>query len=110
MKLLLDQNLSPRLAESLADVYSGMAHVRSVGLDRADDQRIWEFAARHGFVIATKDADFNQQAFVLGPPPKVVWICRGNCSTSEIEQLLRQRHGDLLAFAADVDAALLVLS
>lgn len=110
LKLLLDQNLSPRLAESLADAYSGTVHVRSVGLAAADDRRIWEYAARHGFVIATKDADFNQQAFVFGPPPKVVWICRGNCSTADIEQLLRERHADLLAFAANSDAALLALS
>jgi predicted nuclease of predicted toxin-antitoxin system len=55
-------------------------------------------------------AEFHQRSFLLGPPPKVVWIRRGNCSTGDIETLLRQRHPDLLAFDADPDRSFLALS
>jgi len=99
VKLLLDQNLSPRLVQSLAEIYPGTSHVREVGLHAAEDEAVWAYAAAHGFVIVSKDADFHQRSFVLGHPPKVVWIRRGNCSTSEIEALLVGHHAELLAFA-----------
>jgi len=93
VKLLFDQNLSPSLVDSLADIYPESVHVQSVGLDRADDKAVWEFARRHNLVIVTKDADFQESSLISGAPPKVVWIRRGNCSTSEIESILR-RHSD----------------
>lgn len=37
MKLLFDQNLSPKLMNRLADPFPGSAHVLSLGLDREDD-------------------------------------------------------------------------
>jgi len=37
MKLLLDQNLSPRLADRLADLFPDSSHVQRVGLDTATD-------------------------------------------------------------------------
>lgn len=110
MKLLLDQNLSPWLAHTLAAVYPGTAHVRDVGLQAADDDTVWTYAAQHGFVIVSKDADFHQRSFVLGHPPKVVWIRRGNCSTVEMEAILRSHEADLLAFERDDREAFLALS
>jgi predicted nuclease of predicted toxin-antitoxin system len=109
VRLLFDQNLSPRLLTLLADLYSGSAHVRQEGLQSADDNTIWEYSVRHGFVIVSKDADFHQRSFLLGAPPKVIWIQRGNCATEEIAILLRERHADVLAFAEDETAAFLAL-
>lgn len=109
MKLLLDQNLSPRLVQSLVAVYPGTSHVREVGLHAADDEAIWAYAAEQGFVIVSKDADFHQRSFVLGHPPKVVWIRRGNCSTAEIEALLVARRAELLAFERTQEASFLAL-
>ena len=110
MKLLFDENLSPRLVELLRDLYSDTEHVRGVGLASANDDAVWDYAARNGRTIVTKDADFNQRAFLLGPPPKVVWIRLGNASTAEIAQVLRQHNLDLQAFERDPDAALLALA
>ncbi len=44
MKLLFDQNLSPRLVHSLADIYAGSVHVRGIGMREAEDAAIWEYA------------------------------------------------------------------
>ena len=71
MKLLFDQNLSPRLCERLADLGATFVHVRDVGLEAADDVRICAHAAKQDFMIVTKDADFNNRAFLSGAPPKV---------------------------------------
>jgi predicted nuclease of predicted toxin-antitoxin system len=40
---------------------------------------------------------------------KVVWIRLGNCSTREIEEILRAHHADLLAFEQDEYGAFLAL-
>lgn len=109
MKLLFDQNLSPRLVKALVDLYPGSIHVRDVGLHNASDETVWEYAARHGLTIVSKDADFHQRSFLFGPPPKVVWVRRGNCSTSDIEAILRAHHTDLQWFEQDEKGAFLAL-
>lgn len=110
MKLLFDQNLAPRLLLGLEDFFPGSAHVRDLGLAQAEDRAIWNYAATSGFAIVTKDDDFRQLSFLLGAPPQVVWVRLGNCTTAEVEHLLRSRHADILAFESDPIAALLVLS
>ena len=37
MKLLFDQNLSPRLVNCLADIYPNSNHLYNLGLDTAED-------------------------------------------------------------------------
>ena len=51
---------------------------------------MWNFAHEQAFTLVTKDADFSEMREVLGFPPKVIWIRRGNCSTRQIESLLQQ--------------------
>ena len=65
MKLLFDQNLSPRLPYLLADIYPDSVHIREVGLRDADDLTIWEYAGRQGYTIVSKDSDFQQRSFLL---------------------------------------------
>jgi predicted nuclease of predicted toxin-antitoxin system len=60
-------------------------------------------------IILSKDADFHQLSFTLGHPPKVIWVRCGNCSTHEIEQMIRSAHRDLLEFEANPDASFLTL-
>lgn len=109
MRLLLDQNLSPRLVPALGDLYPGSTHVREVGLQAADDDTVWRYAAEHGFAIISKDADFHERSFLLGYPPKVIWIRRGNCSTDEIIAILRDHHAEMLMFEGDEDGSFLAL-
>ena len=109
MKFLFDENLSPRLVEALRDLCPDAIHVRDVGLASATDDIIWDFAAAQRRIIITKDADFNQRAFLLGPPPKVVWLRGGNVSTAEVARMLRNHHSDIVTFEQDSEAALLAL-
>jgi predicted nuclease of predicted toxin-antitoxin system len=81
VKLLFDENLSPRLARLLDDLFPGSSHVHSVGMGVAPDGGIWDYARDNGFVIVTKDVDFYHRALRLGHPPKIVWLRLGNCST-----------------------------
>ncbi len=58
MKLLFDENLSPKLPRLLADRFPGSNHVRDCGLRGAPDEQIWEYARDHGYTIVSKDSDF----------------------------------------------------
>jgi len=44
VRLLFDENVSPRLAGAIADLYSESLHVSDAGLESTSDRRIWEFA------------------------------------------------------------------
>ena len=109
MKLFFDQNLSPWLVRALGDLYPGSGHVREVNLQDASDQAVWDYAAEHGLAIVSKDADFRQRSFLFGHPPKVVWIRRGNCSTADVEDILRAHQSQLEEFEGDAKAAFLAL-
>lgn len=109
MRLLFDQNLSHRLVGDLAPWYSDCAHVGALGLDVATDREIWTFAGEQGYLIVSKDSDFRQLAFLLGPPPKAVWLRVGNRSTTGISELLRSAADVIGRFAASEEEALLVL-
>ena len=96
LKLLLDENLSYRLASSLSSAFPGSRHVDSVGLHSKADARIWEFARRNGFTIVSKDDDFRQRSILYGQPPKVVWLSVGNSSTEAMLRILEDRTKELL--------------
>lgn len=109
MKLLFDQNLSFRLVALLLDCYPGSAHVRERGLANADDTAVWSHAAEYGLTIVSKDSDFHQRSLLYGPPPKVVWIQRGNCTTSDVAQILRQHRQDIASLEQNATAAFLII-
>ncbi|HEY2961096.1 MAG TPA: DUF5615 family PIN-like protein [Pyrinomonadaceae bacterium] len=110
MKLLFDQNLSPKLVVRLADLFPDSVHVREVGLEKVDDHVIWDYATRNDLIIVSKDNDMHQRSFLFGAPPKVVWVRLGNCSTSDVENLLRQHVDTLKTFDSDAFASFLSLS
>ena len=110
MNLLFDQNLSPRLVDRLADLFPGSCHVQSLGLDCADDDRLWEYARLSGFAIVSKDSDYNNLSVLRGSPPKVVWVQLGNCSTAEVEAAFRARFADIDEFEKDPSIGTFVLS
>lgn len=95
MKLLFDQNLSPALVNRLQDLYPGSSHVYLLGLDQAPDTEVWDYARQESFLIVTKDADFSDLSLLRGFPPKVIWIRRGNCKTTDIETILRSHYDDI---------------
>ena len=73
------------------------------------DDEVREYARREGFLLVTKDADFSDLGVLRGFPPKVIWIRRGNCSTTEIEQILRRHYEDIKALDTDPIMGILTL-
>jgi predicted nuclease of predicted toxin-antitoxin system len=101
VKLLFDQNLSPSLPRLLADIYPESVHVRGIGMRDATDTEIWEHAKADGFVIVSKDSDFQARSLLYGSPPKFVWLRVGNCPVKAIEELLRKNSAAIYTFAQD---------
>jgi predicted nuclease of predicted toxin-antitoxin system len=110
MKLLFDQNLSPRLPERLQENFPGSRHVHEMGMGSALDAVVWAFARENGFTIVTKDADYSDLSTTEGFPPKVVWIQRGNCSTEDIESLLRQEAATIEEFEKNSELGIIVIA
>jgi len=40
--------------------------------------------------IISKDADMHDRSLLFGFPPKVIWIRRGNCTTLDVEEMIRR--------------------
>jgi predicted nuclease of predicted toxin-antitoxin system len=109
MKLLFDQNLSPRLTGRLADLFPNSSHVSFVGLDRAPDGTVWAHAQAGDLTIVTKDSDYSDVSVLRGFPPKVIWLRLGNCTTDQIELAIRREHATTVEFVADPTAGVLEL-
>ena len=109
MKLLFDENLSPKLPRLLAALFPGSTHVRDGGLKGSPDERVWDFARDQGFVLVSKDSDFYPRSLLLGAPPKLVWICLGHCTRSELVALLSPQHAAIAALDSAGEESTLIL-
>jgi predicted nuclease of predicted toxin-antitoxin system len=108
MKLLFDENLSPKLAQLLAATFPDSRHVRDLGLKGHTDEEIWNYAGSNGFAIVSKDKDFYQRAVLFGAPPKFIWLGIGNCTRADLLALIRRHEPDILAFATSPESVLIL--
>jgi len=77
VKLLLDQNLSPRLESLLKKTGVDCSQVRSLHLENASDISIWQYAKSNGYATITSDSDFSDFAIVKGIPPRIIFCATG---------------------------------
>jgi predicted nuclease of predicted toxin-antitoxin system len=108
VKLLYDQNLSPRLVMRLADLFPESAHVDPLGLGTATDEDIWVFSRGQQFMIVTKDEDYATLSLLRGFPPKVLWLTIGNCSTRQVEDLFRTQFALIQQFESEASGVLIL--
>lgn len=109
MKLLFDENLSPKLPLRLIDIFPNSLHVRDVDMKSTIDPIVWDYAKSNDLMIVSKDADMHDLILVFGNPPKVIWIRLGNCSTLQVENLLRRNFDAISLFYQDRYLSLLAL-
>ena len=83
---------------------------RWVEMKSTIDPIVWDYAKLNDLMIVSKDSDMHDLSLVFGNPPKVIWIRLGNCSTSQVENLLRHNFDTIKLFYQDKYLSLLSLS
>jgi predicted nuclease of predicted toxin-antitoxin system len=86
MRLLVDENLSVRIAARLGEAGHDAAHVTSIGLGSTDDAVILESAADGGQVVLTADADFSTMLALQGRSQPSVLMLRSSDHLTPDEQ------------------------
>jgi predicted nuclease of predicted toxin-antitoxin system len=59
MKLLIDNALSPRVAEGLLAGGYQAVHVGQLGMAKADDEQIFRWCFENDYVVVSADTDFG---------------------------------------------------
>jgi predicted nuclease of predicted toxin-antitoxin system len=73
--------------------------VSLLGLQQANDEQICAYAARHGFVVCSKDANFQRLVAARGYRPRLIQLAMGNVSNDPVlAALLASADRLLLAF------------
>lgn len=98
MRLLLDENISWRLAAYLRPHCAAVVHVRDLGLDNSPDTSIWRYARQHGYDVLTKDEDFLRLVVTEGFPPRVVAVQNAQVPVAKLAEYLLARLPQLQEF------------
>ena len=88
MNILLDQNISFRVARLLSNTFENVKQVKEISLVDASDLEIWNYAFNNKYTIITFDSDFIDLANLKGSPPKIIWLRFGNSSNLNIANKL----------------------
>jgi len=110
MRLLVDNNLPPSLADALGDW--DVVHAQRLGLQAAPDRALFDLAAKEHRTVVSMDGDFGTLLALLGADaPSVIFIRRSDLPTTRLlaPVLLRElprfqdalAHGALLVFEKD---------
>ncbi len=103
MNILLDQNISFRVAPLLSRVFENARQVKELNLTDDSDLEIWDYARLHGFTIITFDFDFIDLANLKGSHPKIIWLRFGNSSNLIIANKLISKALEIKEFIQNND-------
>lgn len=72
------------------------------------DEAIWEYARINGLTIVAKDGNFYNRIMFVGAPPKLVWLCLGNCTRDQLVQLILTHEKDIRALETAPESVILL--
>ncbi|OIQ99776.1 hypothetical protein GALL_181730 [mine drainage metagenome] len=110
MKLLLDENLSRRIVPFLQTAFPGSTQIALLGLESASDSKIWQYAKDNGFVIVSRDSDFQERSLVAGHPPQVIWLKIPNRSKTVVLNILLDHRTEIERALTEQNLACVELS
>ncbi len=80
VKFVVDAQLPPALARALREAGHDVHAVRDLGLRKAEDSDIWDYALANHAAVITKDQDFAELLLASRSAPAIVWLRIGNTS------------------------------
>jgi len=107
MKLLLDENISFRVLNSISTVFPGSAHVAKEQTQVRRDAEIFDYARQNEFTILTFDEDFYELQLMHGYPPKIIWLRFGNSSNLKVISKLLDNQTSIISFISNPDSGIL---
>lgn len=108
MRLLIDNALSPRLANGLRDDGHDVVHVRDIGLHAASDSVIFDLARAQDRIVLSEDTDFGTLLAIRVTPKPSVVLFRG-VSDRNPDNLLSLFRANLAAMEADLENGAVVI-
>ncbi len=89
MKVLLDMNLPPKLAELLSRREIDSVHWCRIGAPNARDSELMDYALKNGHILVSCDMDFNAILSVThGCKPSIVQVRVTNFCLEQMADLL----------------------
>ena len=87
---MCDVHLSFKVVAAFQEMGFEAIHVNGVlsGCTTPDSE-IARYADENDFTMVSKDADFKNGFFIMNSPKKLIRICLGNISTSDLIQILK---------------------
>mgnify|MGYP001801828795 CR=1 FL=1 len=91
MKLLCDDQISYKIARSLARHAEEVIHINTI-LEKwhTTDQAICKYADSQDFIVVTKDKDFKYGHLMRRSPKKLILITMGNLSNEHVMNVLNK--------------------
>ena len=91
MRLLVDENVSWRLAAYFRPQCEAVLHMRAIGLDESPDTSIWRCARQHGYNLLTKGEAFARPVLVETFPPRLVALQNAQVPVKALAKFLLAR-------------------
>ncbi len=91
-------------------MYPASEQTTSLKLTGKKDREIWTYAKKHTFIIITHDEDFRELSTLLGFPPKVICLHKGNLSTSALGDMLGNKYRVIEDFFKDSESGCLEIA
>jgi uncharacterized protein DUF5615 len=104
VKLLFDENLSPRLAETLAGIYPSCAHVHACGLGSASDDAFGSTRRKTNSPLSPKIQIFRNGAFFGAILPRLSGFARETAAPLKSESCCEERWGSSGALRRRVES------
>lgn len=110
MKLLIDQNISHNIIDSISDIYPNSIHITELKLVNNSDFEIWEYALTNNYVLLTTDSEACNRNVISNKSPKIICIQSEVVTTTKVEWILRVNQDTIEEFITNnsVSSCLLI--
>ena len=99
MRLFVDEQMPPLLAQAFRERGLEAAHASDYQLVARSDDVIWRFACSEEWIVVSKDADYPARLSARPPHCPVLWVRVGNATNRLlIDTILRDLDAALAAF------------